>query len=155
MAKNKDREARESSLASGWTIEGSDAESAHRSGGPVDADAEPGDHDSAPAPYESQLSAIALIGLGLIGGLYLFYTAVWFSWAQHYSTVNALVAEGSGALGGALQQVVFWAAPFAPALWFLSVLVLCRGSRTGKIVLWLLVGAVMLVPLPMFEGVLF
>ena len=43
-----------------------------------------------------QLSNGALVLLGVVGGLYLLYTWVWFSWANYYSQMNSAVAEGSG-----------------------------------------------------------
>lgn len=161
MRRRAEREARESRLASGWTVEadpasgpaaGSAPMSEEAAGTPVPgaegpfAEAEEGDAEGRP-----QLSNGALVALGVIGGLYLLYTWVWFSWASHYSSVNSAVAEGSGVLGSVMQQIVFWAAPFAPALWFFSVLLLNRGGRTRTTMLWLLIGAIVLVPLPMFE----
>lgn len=153
MAVEKSRDARESSIASGWTVEGEDApepQSGEAFVGSGDPGVEAETENEADAPY--QLSAGALVLLGLIGGVYLLYSVVWFSWANYYSVVNAAVADGSGTLGGVLQQVAFWIAPLAPALWFVSVLILCRDSRLGKKLIWLLVGAVLLVPLPMFGG---
>lgn len=98
-----------------------------------------------------QLSNGSVVLLGVIGGLYLLYTYVWFSWANYYSAVNSAVADGSGIIGSVMQQIVFWIAPFAPALWFITVLLLNRGARLSRLVLWLVIGAVVLVPLPMFE----
>jgi hypothetical protein len=95
-----------------------------------------------------QLSNGALVLLGVVGGLYLLYTWVWFSWANYYSQMNSAVAEGSGAIGAVLQQTVFWAAPVAPALWFIAAYLLCRASPTWNLALWLLIGAVVLLPLP-------
>lgn len=155
MRKRADREARESLLASGWIVEGESA--AEQRVLPVAADGgEPeGTTPGVEAAVETapQMSNGALVLLGLLGGLYLLYSWVWFSWAGYYSAVNSAVAAGSGTLGSALQQIVFWAAPFAPGLWFLSALLLNRGARTRRLVLWLLIGAVVLVPLPMFGGV--
>ena len=142
--------SRESSLANGWTVEG-ETEARPESIEPAGGAGAPGD-DEAVEPSPGQLSNGALVLLGLIGGLYLLYTIVWFSWANYYSAVNSAVAEGSGSLGGVLQQLVFWIAPLAPVLWFSSVLVLCRESRFARKLIWLLVGAVVLVPLPMFGG---
>lgn len=142
--------SRESSLASGWTVEG-ETEARPEPIEPAGGAGAPGDDETA-EPSPTQLSNGALVLLGLIGGLYLLYTIVWFSWANYYSAVNSAVAEGSGSLGGVLQQLVFWIAPLAPVLWFSSVLVLCRESRFARKLIWLLVGAVVLVPLPMFGG---
>lgn len=162
MRRRGEREAHESRLASGWTVE---ADSAPEIDGVVaerapQDEAVPGDEavpageaieDPEGSGVRAELSAGALVALGVIGGLYLLYTWVWFSWASHYASVNAAVAESSGAIGSVLQQIVFWAAPFAPALWFFSVLTLNRGGRVRTTVLWLLVGAIVLVPLPMFD----
>ncbi|GAA2180776.1 hypothetical protein GCM10009847_19940 [Leucobacter tardus] len=155
------REPRDSALASGWTVEGAPepattpaepvpaaTELATRvPGGPgTDAGADPAD----PSPdSRQQLSNGALVLLGVIGGLYLIYTYVWMTWAQYYSGVNTAVAANSGVIGGALQQIVFWAAPAAPALWFLSAVLLNRGRSTGRLAVALIVGAILLVPVPM------
>src|SRR5690606_27057675 len=97
--------ARESSLASGWTVEGQpgsqdasdQAESVEASGSEVGVTA-PGSAGSEGTSRESreQLPAAALVVLGLIGGIYLLYTFVWFSWANYYSVTNSVVAQGSG-----------------------------------------------------------
>lgn len=150
MVRDKDRRARESSLAGGWTVEGAHTEA------PLDADVnaellDPGRDDQAETD-RSELSNAALVLLGLLGGIYLLYTVVWFSWANAKSYENTLIADGSGSLGSVLQQVVFWIAPLAPVLWFFSVLVLLRHSKLGPKVIWLVVGIALLVPLPMFGG---
>lgn len=165
MGNEKDRAsreaARESSLASGWTVEGQSAAAEPQGSEPQTAlsaetsgDPRPEVADAATEPTgeSTQLSNGALVLLGLIGGVYLLFTLVWFSWANAAATANAAVIETSGSLGGILQQIVFWVAPFAPALWFTSVLVLCRGARVRRMVAWLALGLVVLVPLPMFGG---
>lgn len=196
MVRKSDRDggARESRLASGWTVASeateletqdsdiagaprrpaaevvgeADAETAIAAGAqspteaqgaaetphPTEAQAAASDPDDEGATVDfapEQRSAGALILFGLLGGLYLLYTWVWLSWASAQAQLNALIAEASGTLGSLVQQLVYWAAPFAPALWFVSVLVLHRGARSWRIALWLLIGAVILVPLPMFE----
>lgn len=161
MRKKADREPRESSLASGWTVEAdpSAAPQGERNvpqGVPGGAQEVPlsienegsGESSIQGAASTVQLSNGALVLLGVVGGLYLLYTWVWFSWANYYSQMNSAVAEGSGAIGAVLQQAVFWAAPFAPALWFIAAYLLCRASRTWNLALWLLIGAVVLLPLP-------
>ena len=163
MRKKVDRGPRQSQLAAGWTVEadastasGTGTTGAANDGGSgvlaaASAEAlaasETADavHDEAAT---AQLSNSALVLLGVGGGLYLLYTWVWFSWSNYYSQVNAAVAEGSGLIGAVLQQTLFWAAPAAPLLWFVSTLVLCRGARTWKLALWLFIGAVVLLPLP-------
>lgn len=166
MAKAEGEE-RESSIASGWTVHAdpvettSDPDPADRPAEIADGPAEPVDltdpaGDSAgqrglAAPTE-QLSNAALVLLGVFGGLYLLYAWIWLSWAQFYAGQNASVAESSGSLGAVLQQVVFWAAPLAPILWFFSALVLCRRAGMRRLALWIVIGAVVLLPLPIFSG---
>lgn len=155
MRKGEDREPRESRIASGWTVEaGPQAIDPVAGVKPVDLDdlpaqvpivADPG------VPTARQQSAGMLVALGLLGGVYLLYTYVWFSWASYYSEVNAAIAESSGSLGSVLQQATFWATPLAPILWFLAALRLNRGKRARTLLIWLLVGVVVLVPLPMFD----
>lgn len=154
MRNRGERGPRESRLASGWTVEAGPDEAQIVSAG--EAPPAPAAHGQAPttevaAHARPQLGSGMLVLLGIIGGLYLLYTAVWFSWAKYYSDVNSAVAEGSGAVGAVAQQLVFWAAPFAPALWFLSAVLLNRGAPARRMVFWLLIGAVVLVPLPMLD----
>lgn len=165
MRKKAEPSARESRLATGWTVEAGPGQDAgavaaaaeFATAGPgtdADGDAsarlgaqnEAADH----AAERTQVSAGMLVLLGVIGGLYLLYTIVWFSWAQYYSAVNEASAEAGGVVGSFAQRALFWAAPAAPALWFVSALGLNRGERVRKLLLWLLLGAVLLVPLPMF-----
>lgn len=161
MRSRGEREARESRLASGWIVEGApDAvaeDEPHLHTEPAnqtthEVPAESDEPDTAVPSQRQQMSTWMLILLGVIGGLYLIYTWVWFSWANYYSSVNAVIAEGSGVLGSVMQQIVFWAAPFAPILWFVTVIAVVRVSRPRALAIWLLVGAVVLVPLPMFSG---
>ncbi|WP_449283683.1 hypothetical protein [Leucobacter sp.] len=160
MRKKTAREARESALASGWTVEAG-PEPAAAVGGVVDAPAEPhpdavdapGSLDGAPGDDgRPQLGNGALVLLGVFGGLYLLYAWIWLSWARYYAGVNAELAAASGSLGAVLQQIVFWAAPLAPLLWFLAVLLLNRGAGTRRMALWIVIGAIVLLPLPVFAG---
>lgn len=153
MGEDAEHEPRESSLASGWTVEPDRADAASVATASTEKHA---DDALAAAQVTGQVnegpvatSNLALVLFGVFGGLYLLYTWVWISWAQYYSGVNEITAAGSGSIGGVLQQIVFWVAPAAPAVWFLSALVMNRG-RTGRLAVVLLVGAIVLVPIPMF-----
>jgi len=100
-----------------------------------------------------QLGAGMLVALGIIGGLYLLYTVVWFSWAKFYTdAMHDQWVVTMGSFGAVMQTILFWIAPFAPALWFLSAVVLNRGAQVRRLLLWLLVGAILVVPLPVFAG---
>lgn len=156
MRKPHERGTRESRLADGWTVEGSRGTGAREpraealTTGPATTGSEAAGIGAPRRP--ASLSNGGVVLLGAIGGVYLLYTLVWFSWVSYYSSANSELAEGSGVLGGILQEIVFWIAPFAPALWFFAVLILHRGAKLGRIVLWLMIGAVLLVPLPMFSS---
>lgn len=177
MRKKTPRQPRESLLGGGWTVEGDTANSeisagtaqAHEgvepapSGDAAPVPSQTGDNpvgdpaiDATDDPTEhsgEQVSSGALLLYGIFGGIYLIYTWVWITWAQYYADLNELSAAGSGSIGGVLQQVVYWAAPFAPALWFLSVVLSIRSDLRRMTVL-LIVGAIVLLPLPMFlQGV--
>lgn len=153
MREKSVRVPRESALASGWTVEGAADATPEVVANPepealadAELDADPaGDAETA----RTQVSNGTLVSFGVFGGIYLLYTVGWFIVAQAYSAVNALTAAGSGSIGGILQQIVFWAAPFAPALWFFMAVALSRGNRTARLAILLAIGAVVLLPLPM------
>lgn len=169
MRKKTEREPRESALGRGWRVESDAADSVVSSaassveGASVEGAsansslaAEPAssqdDTGSANVSVDEDAPAVsngALVVLGVFGGLYLLYAWGWFIVAQAYSSVNAWAAAGSGSVGGVLQQIVFWAAPLGPVLWFSIALLLSRGGRTKRLAIMLLVGAVVLLPLPM------
>lgn len=174
MRKKRGGEARESALASGWTVEGDPDpvaagvetipaapagidDPAEAPGAGAESGAAVGTGAAAASDAEadtqaaerSEVSNAMLVLLGVFGGLYLLYTWGWLVVAKAYSAVNAMTAAGSGSLGGVLQQAVFWAAPLAPLLWFVTALVFSRGGRTGRLGIMLVIGAVVLLPLPM------
>ncbi|MDQ1546020.1 MAG: hypothetical protein QOH69_924 [Actinomycetota bacterium] len=86
------------------------------------------------------MSAPVLVSLGILGGIYLLYTVGWFiSWQRLLYASNdelELVAFH-------VQQIL---AIVAPVLWFVVTLLLTRGRKPVGRLLWLLVGAVVLIP---------
>lgn len=144
-------EERESALQSGWTVEANPTPVEPVVPAPVpevEADAEAETESAAAGDRPAQMSNLTVVLLGLAGGLFMLYAWVWMSWAQYYSDVSAVTAAGSGSIGGVLQQVVFWIAPLAPILWFLSALLLAR-SRARKLTVALVLGLIITFPLPM------
>lgn len=154
-------EGRESALQSGWTVEARSDKLAQTSPavepapviapetateGEVSEQSEPGE-----AARPEQLSNLTVVMLGLAGGVFMLYAWVWMSWAQYYSVVNTAVAQGSGSIGGFLQQIVYWIAPLAPVLWFASALLMHR-RQPKKLALALIIGLIVLLPLPMIFG---
>lgn len=150
MATDKQPDSRESSLASGWMIEGAQRQESVGSDVSAHEVADSGAvNDESPGRSEQQLSSWALVLFGLVGGVYLLYTFVWASWAQHYSQILELRAAGLVTIDVVLQRVMVWLSVFAPALWFVTAYVFNKSQR-NRFVLWLLLGVAVLIPLPMF-----
>jgi hypothetical protein len=85
-------------------------------------------------------SSVVLIALGLLGGIYLLYTVGWFiSWQRLvYTDPDALELGAFRA-----QQVL---AVVAAPLWFGATLFFTRERKPAVRLLWLVIGAVVLVP---------
>jgi hypothetical protein len=86
------------------------------------------------------MSGIVLVCLGVLGGIYALYTVGWFvSWRRLIyfdSDVLELTAFR-------VQQVL---TILVPALWFGATLYFTRGRRIAARLLWLVLGALLLVP---------
>jgi hypothetical protein len=85
-------------------------------------------------------SGAVLVSLGILGGIYLLYTVGWFvSWQRFvYVDTDALELAAFRA-----QQVL---AIIAPPLWFIVTIVFTRDRKPAIRLLWLLIGAIVLVP---------
>ncbi|MRG58828.1 DNA polymerase III subunit gamma/tau [Agromyces sp. CFH 90414] len=92
-----------------------------------------------------QAGSVELIVLGVLGGVYLLYTVGWLL------TVIRTDAPGTSIVGDAMYLTGLWLAVLAPALWFGLVFALV--SRRALRLVWLAVGAIVLVPLPFVLGV--
>ena len=84
----------------------------------------------------------ALIGFGVVGGLYLLYTVAWLLTAStsYVSDVDTVLTV--------FVEVLRFLSIVAPALWFTVVLWAGRGQRTRSRLLWMLLGALVLFPWP-------
>jgi len=115
-------------LPDGWSVKGPTAA--------VEADAAAHGSDRLP------MSSFTLISLGVFGGIYLLFTIGWFIG----------VSRIGNPLGDALASFMFslgtWLAVAAPVAWFAVTLWLTRSRPRGRI-LWLLLGVVLLAPLPL------
>jgi hypothetical protein len=102
---------------------------------PAGAEADDGVEELAPA-----MSSVVLISLGLLGGIYLLYTVGWFiSWQRLVYTDPDLLEL---AAFRAQQVLAIVAAP----LWFCATLFFTRERKPAVRLLWLVIGAVVLVP---------
>lgn len=139
-------------LPAGWVAKGRGAErvgDAVRTAGQTPADAA-GD-GAQPAPVGNA----ALVGLGMLGGVYLLYTIGWVIGGSRLLGVAGGMMSSDGeapVLWAAGNTVLVWLAVAAPAIWFGTVHLLTRGRRAWVRWVWLVVGAVVLVPWPMLMG---
>ena len=109
----------------------------------VDESDEAGEADQAAA---TQPGSAELVLLGVFGGVYLLYTLGWIlSVLRVQNTAAEPLSQFMFALG-------MWLAVLAPALWFGVTFALTRGRTKARLV-WLLVGAVVLVPVAFVAGV--
>lgn len=161
MPKEPEHSARESALAKGWVVEGSDEASIEASSTHAALNDAPESESakevlSAPeadAEYSGsgQLSNAMIVLLGIIGGLYLIYVWIWFSWADFVASASGPgLPYMQGSLGAGIQLTLYRLVPLAPVLWFITVVLAHRGKPRGRLTLWLIIGAVLLVPLPYF-----
>lgn len=88
------------------------------------------------------IGTAALVGLGILGGIYLLYTVGWFLGGA------GMQAKAMFMLPAPLYLASLWIAILAPGLWFASALVLTRGGKTWVRFAALIVGALLLVPWP-------
>lgn len=97
--------------------------------------------DAKHADAAAQPGSAELVLLGVLGGVYLLYSIGWL--------ISATAAPPD--LVDPVAQFMFslgrWLAVAAPALWFATVLWLAAEHRRARL-LWLLAGAVLLVPVP-------
>ncbi|MBC9954264.1 hypothetical protein ICM05_06325 [Leucobacter sp. cx-42] len=94
-----------------------------------------------------QMSAMLLVVLGIVGGLYIFYAWVTLTWVRAYSAAIEASVAGSGAIGAFFQQAMYWLSPLAAIAWFVAVLVLYR-KKPIKLIVGLVLGLIILVPIP-------
>ncbi len=93
------------------------------------------EEDDAPS-----MSAVVLVCLGILGGLYALYTIGWFVSWQHLSYAPSDALE---LIAFQVQQVL---AVLAPPVWFVVVMLITRRRRSAVRLLWLVAGAVVLIP---------
>lgn len=88
-----------------------------------------------------QPGSTELVVLGVLGGIYLLYAIGWLIAA---TTAPPQLADP---LAQFMYSLGRWLAAAAPVLWFATVLWLAREHRRARL-LWLIAGAVLLVPVP-------
>ena len=101
----------------------------------VDSVDEAIDEDARPST-----SAVMLVALGVLGGIYALYTIGWFVSWQRLIYIDTDVLE----LTAFRVQQVF-AIVAAPG-WFIAALALTRDRKPAVRLLWLVIGALVLIP---------
>ena len=94
------------------------------------------------AELSEGLSSAALIGFGIFAGVYLLYSVAWLITALRNPTQIA------DALGNAMFQLGLWLSVAAPGIWFGAVLYLGKDKKVSTRLLFLLLGAAILIPWP-------
>jgi hypothetical protein len=105
------------------------------------------DADIAVADEPQGMSSVMLLTLGVLAGVYLLYTVGWFT------SATRTIAVPIGALDAVMAKVREYLSIAAPALWFGGTLLLTRNRKSSTRVLMLLLGAIVLLPLPFVLGV--
>ncbi|MFV0319106.1 MAG: DNA polymerase III subunit gamma/tau [Microbacterium sp.] len=91
-----------------------------------------------PAP----MGNAALVGLGVLGGVYLLFTVGWVVGGLRLGGVAQFLVSPT------IYNVALWLAVLAAPIWFGVTFLLTRESKTWVRIVWLLAGAVLLVPWP-------
>ena len=94
----------------------------------------------------AQLSSAALIGLGVLGGIYLLYTIGWIVSFSRYQT--PITVDFSVVTYRIAQSLAVAASP----LWFVGTLLLTQRRDARYRFLWLVIGVLVLVPWPFLMG---
>lgn len=107
--------------------------------------------DSTVRAESSDLAPVAsgalLVTMGILAGVYLLYTVGWVVTVQHAGTLAVTP----------LEQLAFTVSEYlaiaAPTLWFAAAVFLTRARRPVVRLVWLVVGAVALIPWPFVFGI--
>jgi hypothetical protein len=141
----------EPELPEGWTVPTNSRPVASRAAtSPSDAAASTAPSPAPTGSWKSEAGApvaagsVALVGMGILAGIYLLYTVGWFIAASRIDDpVADPVAQFMFSLGA-------WIAVAAPVIWFGGSFWLTNRPRHRF--LWLLAGVVLLAPLPFLAG---
>ncbi|NQX12900.1 DNA polymerase III subunit gamma/tau [Microbacteriaceae bacterium VKM Ac-2855] len=110
-------------------------------------DAAPGD---AAAPGEAAASSALLVTMGIAAGVYLLYTIGWIITGTRQAPLVSSYA--TDVVGQFMYSLGLWFAAAAPIAWFVGALFLTRRLRARTRIIWLVLGIIVLVPLPFVQG---
>jgi hypothetical protein len=130
-------------LAPGWRTVGTPVPAARPVDETTDAAASV---DDASETAVDQPGSAELVLLGVFGGVFLLYTLGWIL------TVLRVQNPANDPVGQFMFALGLWLAVLAPALWFGVTFALTRQRPRARLV-WMLVGAVVLLPVAFVAGV--
>lgn len=126
-------------LPEGWNAVGKGSNDV-TTGEPAEAKAS--DAEAPETDERAPMGNVALVTVGILGGVYLLFTIGWLVGGfRLQGRAQYLVAD-------VMFQGSFWLAAAAPLLWFGTVFLLTRSSGTWVRIVWLVAGAILLVPWP-------
>lgn len=98
--------------------------------------------ESEPESEPETLGTVSLVALGVLGGVYLLFAIGWLiGGLRLQGRYQVLVTD-------AMYQGALWLATAAPLIWFATTLFATRTSRPWVRWLWLVFGALLLIPWP-------
>lgn len=98
--------------------------------------------NAAEAPTDAPLGNVALVSLGVLGGIYLLFAVGWFLAGSRLQVWGLLFLDPAGYIAAWILATV------APVAWFVTVLVVARRRAVWQRVLLLVLGMLILVPWP-------
>jgi hypothetical protein len=102
--------------------------------------------EQGPGTLNTVASSALLISLGVFVGVYALYTVGWFVSWQRFTYASTDQLEQSAFTVEQLLAIV------APIAWFATVILLTRNRRPALRLVWLLIGALVLIPWPFTLG---
>lgn len=94
-------------------------------------------------PGEPQpMGSAALIGVGVLGGVYLLFTIGWIVGGLRLAGVAQFLVSP------VIYQFALWLAVLAAPAWFGTTYLLTRDAKTWVRIVWLVAGAALLIPWP-------
>ncbi|WP_022886540.1 hypothetical protein [Glaciibacter superstes] len=141
-------------LPTGWSVAGRHNDESQtgqtradqpRAGQSHTSAAQTTDAEASVSPAAAATNSFTLVAIGVIAGIYLLYTVGWFIGGQRIGNpITDPVGEFMFSLGA-------WLAVASPFVWF-TVTYWLTARRPRARVVWLLVGVVLLAPLPFIFG---
>ncbi|WP_341998780.1 DNA polymerase III subunit gamma/tau [Microbacterium sp. LWH7-1.2] len=127
-------------LPEGFTAVGRGSDTLVSADAPATTSAEVSSTEDPTNARRQPMGNVELVSLGVLGGIYALFAVGWL--------IGGLRLQARLFLDDPMFFASLWLAVLAPLLWFATVLLLTRGSRSWIRFVWLSAGAILLVPWP-------